>query len=270
MQNEIERLFNAGAVEYTDADYSLFEAFREALNRGVIRAAEPIDGEWTVNPWVKQGILLGFRMGRIVAMPGGGVRQYTDKHTYPERVFEPDQRIRLVPGGSSVREGAYIGPQVTMMPPMYVNVGAYVDEGTMIDSHALVGSCAQVGKRVHLSAGAILGGVLEPVGANPVIVEDDVFIGGNTGLYEGVIVKRGAIVAAGVIITAGTPVYDAVKGEFLPCATGKAPVIPEYAVIVSGSRELRNHAGFHLYCPILIKYRDAKSDRSVTLETLLR
>lgn len=268
MKERIEALYEA--TEFTPADFELFSQFKLALNRGEIRAAEPSANGWVVNDWVKKGILAGFRMGKIVKMTIGEDRWFLDKDTYPEQFFQPEQRIRVVPGGSSVRDGAYIGRSVTMMPPMYVNVGAYVDDGTMIDSHALVGSCAQVGQRVHLSAGAILGGVLEPIGANPVIVEDDVFVGGNTGLYEGVIVQRGAIIAAGVIITAGTPVFDATKGEFLAHPAGKAPIIPKNAVIVPGSRNLKHHEGFSLYCPILIKYRDSKSDQSVTLEDWLR
>jgi 2,3,4,5-tetrahydropyridine-2-carboxylate N-succinyltransferase len=270
MRNQIETLYMSGKTDFTASDRQLFNEFKLALNRGDIRAAEPTPSGWVTNTWVKQGILLGFRMGKIVAMPIGENRHYLDKDTYPEQFFTPEQRIRVVPGGSSVRDGAYIGPSVTMMPPMYVNVGAYVDEETMIDSHALVGSCAQVGKRVHLSAGAILGGVLEPIGANPVIIGDDVFVGGNSGLYEGVIVETGAIIAAGVIITAGTPVFDATTGSFLPTEPGRAPVIPANAVIVPGSRPLRNHEEFHIYCPILIKYRDSRSDRSVTLEDILR
>lgn len=250
---------------FETADFELFYEFREQLNRGKIRAAEKIDGRWRSNEWVKNGILAGFRMGKIVK-----IGNFLDKDTYPVQNLSKRNNIRLVPGGSAVREGAYIAPGVIMMPPMYVNVGAYVDEGSMIDSHALVGTCAQIGKNVHLSAAAQIGGVLEPVNANPVIIEDNVFIGGNCGLYEGVIVQEGAIIAAGVFITAGTPVFDAVNQLYLPKQLNQAVTIPSNAVVVSGSRPLKSNPKFSVYCPIIIKYRDAKTDSSVTLEDDLR
>ena len=249
-----------------------FLELRSALSEGRVRAAEPDPGStlgWRVNAWVKQGILLGFRLGTLVAMD-----TFVDKNTYPAQRFAPEQGVRVVPGGSSVREGAFLARGVVCMPPMYVNAGAYVDEGAMIDSHALVGSCAQIGKRVHLSAAAQIGGVLEPVNATPVIIEDDVLIGGNTGVYEGTLVRRRAVLAAGTILTRGTPVYDIVRGEVLR-ATGDQPlVIPEGAVVVPGTRPLQRGAppswGLSLYTPVIVKYRDDKTDLSSTLEELLR
>jgi len=256
--------------EFTRDDRELFNRFKAALNTGTIRAAEKIDGQWRVNGWVKKGILAGFRMGAIVAMPSTGQQQFLDKETYPPRMLTLQQQVRLVPGGSSVRDGSYIGKSVIMMPPMYINVGAWVDEGSMIDSHALVGTCAQVGKRVHLSAGSMLGGVIEPIGANPVIIEDDVFIGGNCGLYEGVIVQEKAIIAAGVIITSGTRVYDAVYDRYLQKTADHPLIIPSGAVVVPGSRPLKQNPDFSVSCPIIIKYRDQKTNASVTLENALR
>ncbi len=251
--------------KFSNTDRKIFEEFKHDLNKGKIRAAEKKNGNWIVNTWVKKGILIGFKMGKIVKMDS-----FLDKDTFPVQNLSTKINIRLVPGGSSVRDGVFIGKNVVMMPPMYVNVGAYVDEGTMIDSHALVGSCAQVGKNVHLSAASQLGGVLEPIGANPVIIEDDVFIGGNCGIYEGVIVQSKAIIAPGVIITAGTPVYDAVNKCFLPMRDKKAVEIPKRAVVVSGSRPLKSNPDFSVYCPIIIKYRDEKSEISITLEEALR
>lgn len=250
---------------FSNADRKIFEEFKQELNKGKIRAAEKIEGKWIVNTWVKKGILIGFRMGKIVKMGS-----FLDKDTFPIQDLSTKINVRIVPGGSSVRDGVFIGKNVVMMPPMYVNVGAYVDNGTMIDSHALVGSCAQVGKNVHLSAASQLGGVLEPIGANPVIIEDDVFIGGNCGIYEGVIVERKAIIAAGVIITAGTQVYDSVNKCFIKKDTNKPLIIPERAVVVSGSRPLKSNPDFSVYCPIIIKYRDEKSETSITLEEALR
>jgi 2,3,4,5-tetrahydropyridine-2-carboxylate N-succinyltransferase len=258
-----------------------FLELRNALSEGRVRAAEP-DLEnplgWRVNAWVKQGILLGFRLGTLTKM-GGDDFSFVDKSTYPARRFELQEGVRVVPGGSTIREGAYLARGVVCMPPMYVNVGAYVDEGTMVDSHALVGSCAQIGKRVHLSAAAQIGGVLEPVNATPVIIEDDVLIGGNTGVYEGTLVRRRAVLAAGTILTRGTPVYDIVRGEVLR-ASGEQPlVIPEGAVVVPGARELKRGIagqgaegawGLSLYTPVIVKYRDDKTDLSSTLEDLLR
>jgi 2,3,4,5-tetrahydropyridine-2,6-dicarboxylate N-succinyltransferase len=268
LQQQIELLFDQ--LHYVSDDVLIFHDFKAALNEGKVRACEKVNGEWIVNTWVKKGILIGFRMGILSDMNEGTNQKFFDKDTYPLKKFRVDDKVRIVPGGTSVRDGCFIAPGVTIMPPAYVNVGAYIDEGSLIDSHALVGSCAQVGKNVHLSAAAILGGVLEPIGTNPVIIEDNVFIGGNTGLYEGVIVKENAIIAAGTIITAGTPVYDSVHKQFLSKSPGKAVVIPSNAVVVPGSRELTSTPGFHAYCPIIIKYRDAKSDRSVELEMDLR
>jgi 2,3,4,5-tetrahydropyridine-2-carboxylate N-succinyltransferase len=234
---------------------------------------------WRVNAWVKRGILLGFRLGALEAMngnhpEGGSVLAFVDKATYPIRRFTPEQGIRVVPGGSSVRSGAHLAKGVVMMPPAYVNAGAFVDEGTMIDSHALVGSCAQIGRRVHLSAAAQIGGVLEPVNASPVIIEDDVLVGGNTGVYEGTIVRTRAVLAAGVILTRGTPVYD-LPNDTVYKATAETPlIIPSGAVVVAGSRAVQTEAGKRLglsvYTPIIVKYRDEKTDLSTTLEDLLR
>ena len=254
----------------------MFFDFRAALTRGEIRAAEKRDGRWTVNTWVKQGILLGFRLGELKEMSDGDVLSFVDKDTFPARRVAVADRVRVVPGGSSIREGAYVAPSVVCMPPMYINVGAYVDEGTMIDSHALVGSCAQVGKRVHLSAAAQIGGVLEPVNAAPVIIEDDVLVGGNCGVYEGTLVHARAVLGAGTILTRSTPLYDLVRGQ-VHKATSNAPLeVPENAVVVPGSRAVKKGKGsleewdLSLYTPVIVKYRDEKTDRSVELEDWLR
>lgn len=267
MKDKILQIFENKDFPRNDALVVIGD-FIDELNSGRIRAAVCINDIWVVNEWVKKGILLGFRYGIVVEMPISENKFFTDKDTYPERQFSANQGIRMVPGGSSVRSGAYIGKGVTMMPPMYVNVGAYVDDGTMVDSHALVGSCAQIGKNVHLSAGAMIGGVLEPINANPVIIEDNAFIGGNTGLYEGVIVKKNAIIAPGTIITKGTPIFDVTKDCFLKFES--APIVPENAVVVPGSRVLKSNKNISIYCPVIIKYRDEKSSASVELETLLR
>ena len=282
IRREIERLYAEPPAAYTDDDRSCFDAFKAALNRGEIRAAEPDSASptgWRVNPWVKQGILVGFRMGEVVDMTVGYPRRgvclpFLDKATYPPRLLDPGAGVRVVPGGSSIRDGCYLGRGVICMPPMYVNVGAWVDDGSLVDSHALVGSCAQVGKRVHLSAAAQLGGVLEPVGASPVIVEDDVLIGGNCGVYEGTVVKRRAVLGAGTILTRSTPVYDLVR-ETIHKATDDQPlVIPEEAVVVPGSRAVSRGAGkdwgLSLYTPVIVKYRDASTDERVQLEDWLR
>lgn len=259
-------------------DRAAMEAFLElrlALEAGLVRAAEPDASSptgWRVNAWVKQGILLGFRIGQLRAS-GYGL-SFVDKDTYPARQFSPDHGIRIVPGGSSVRAGAYLARSVVMMPPSYVNVGAYVDEGSMIDSHALVGSCAQIGKRVHLSAAAQVGGVLEPVNASPVILEDDVLVGGNCGVYEGTIVRSKAVLAAGTILTRGTPLYDAVRGEVLRADGDKPLIVPEGAVVVPGARAMSQgngkEWGLCLYTPVIVKYRDDKTELSLALEDLLR
>jgi 2,3,4,5-tetrahydropyridine-2-carboxylate N-succinyltransferase len=257
-------------VDYTNQDRKLFEQFKQQLNQGTIRAAVKIGSEWKVNLWVKKGILIGFKMGKLIEMPCSEHKSFFDKDTYPERKFTLADKVRIVAGGSAIREGAYVAPSVITMPPMYINVGAYVDAGSMVDSHALVGSCAQIGKRVHLSAAAQIGGVIEPIGANPVIIEDDVFIGGNCGIYEGVIIKQRAVLAAGVIITAGTAVYDAVNQCFLPKQPDLPVIIPENAVVIPGSRPLKSNPDFSVYCPIIIKYRDAKSDAAISFEDLVR
>lgn len=250
-----------------------FNEVIEGLETGKIRVAEKIDGEWKVNTWVKEVILSGFRLGRIADMSEGQF-SFLDKDTFPVRSFSPEDRVRIVPGGSSVRRGAFLAPSVIMMPPAYVNVGAYVDEGSMIDSHALVGSCAQVGKRVHISAASQIGGVLEPAGALPCIIEDGAFIGGNCGIYEGTIVRQGAVIASGVIITASTAIFDATTGEFVPRNGDGRVVVPENAVVVSGSRPVTRgkaaEIGAHLYCPVIVKYRDDKTAESVHMEDLLR
>jgi len=277
LQTTIERLFKAGAEAQNDpAAMPAFLALREALEKGEVRSASPDASSptgWRVNAWVKQGILLGFRLGALEEMPGAGL-SFVDKHTYPVRHFGAGDGVRVVPGGSSIRSGAYLARSVVCMPQMYVNAGAYVDEGTMVDSHALVGSCAQIGKRVHLSAAAQIGGVLEPVNAGPVVIEDDVLVGGNCGVYEGTIVRKGAVLAAGTILTRGTPVYNLVSGEVLR-ATDELPLmVPENAVVVPGSRAVtkgKGHEwGLSLYAAVIVKYRDDKTSLSTTLEDLLR
>lgn len=268
LQNKIEELFDK--TEYKLEDREIFDLFIEKLNCGEIRAAEKINDNWRVNSWVKKGILVGFKMGSIIEMNYGSSQPFLDKDTYPIRKFGIDDKVRLVPGGSSVRNGAYVAPGAVMMPPMYINVGAYVDAGTMVDSHALVGSCAQIGKRVHLSAAAQIGGVIEPIGANPVILEDDVFVGGNCGVYEGVIVSERAILAPGTILTASIPVYDSVNDLYLKKTDHQPLIIPKNAVVVPGSRKLKSNDNISIYCPVIIKYRDEKTDSALELENLLR
>jgi 2,3,4,5-tetrahydropyridine-2-carboxylate N-succinyltransferase len=273
LQNRIEELFARTANHYGEEYYEAFGEFKAALNEGRVRAAEPTSGSWRVNAWVKKGILLGFRLGRLVEMPGLGLPFY-DKHTYPLKSIAAGQNLRIVPGGSSIRDGCYVGENVTCMPPMYVNVGAYVDDGTLIDSHALVGSCAQIGKRVHLSAAAQIGGVLEPVGALPVIIEDEVLVGGNCGVYEGTVVGQGAVLAAGVILTGSTPVYDLVRESVYRRDQDQPLQIPPGAVVVPGARAVTRGRGkewgLSLYTPVIIKYRDEKTEQAVRLEELLR
>jgi 2,3,4,5-tetrahydropyridine-2,6-dicarboxylate N-succinyltransferase len=310
LELRIKELFARQREHYSNEYFHAFDEFKAALNEGRARAAEPDQSSltgWKVNGWVKQGILLGFRIGRIVEMPPGQTHavavmsssaepefrpsqtapramgsQFRDKHTYPLRQIPPEQNIRVVPGGSSIRDGCYIGEGVVCMPPMYVNVGAYVDNGTLIDSHALVGSCAQIGKHCHLSAGAQIGGVLEPVGAMPVVIEDDVLVGGNCGVYEGTVVRAGAVLAAGTILTGSTPVYDLVydriyRREGADDASKDSPrplMIPRGAVVVPGARAITRgrgkELGLSLYTPVIIKYRDEKTDQAVRLEELLR
>lgn len=261
-----------------EGDHDLFAEFRDLLGTGRIRAAQPDPAAshgWRVNAWVKRGILLGFRLGTLARYDiGDGLLHFTDKSTFPPKTSSPGGGTRVVPGGSAVREGAFLGRGVTCMPPMYVNVGAWVGDGTMIDSHALVGSCAQVGRRCHVSAGAQIGGVLEPVGAMPVIVEDDVLVGGNCGVYEGAIVKRGAVLGAGVILTRTTPVFDIARGEVMRARDDGPLVIPEDAVVVPGSRPIGSGVGrewnLSLQAPVIVKYRDGRTDERIRLEELLR
>lgn len=244
-----------------------------ALERGETRVAEKRNGKWVVNPEIKEVILSGFRLGKLSDM-SSGVFSFFDKDTVPARKFSAEDGVRIVPGGTTVRRGAYLAPSVIVMPPSYINIGAYVDAGTMVDSHALVGSCAQVGKHVHLSAASQLGGVLEPVGALPVIIEDNVFIGGNCGIYEGTVVKENAVIATGVILNSSTAVYDAVNGGYIKAGAEGQLVIPENAVVVPGSRPVKKGpgaaCGIHVYTPVIIKYRDAGTDASLELESLLR
>jgi 2,3,4,5-tetrahydropyridine-2,6-dicarboxylate N-succinyltransferase len=289
LQARIERYFAAGADAIGDDDaLGAFVELRHALEAGTVRAAEPDAAAptgWRVNAWVKRGILLGFRIGKMTDHSIAGVigaslfgrhpqMTFIDKDTYPARRFTPEDGVRIVPGGSSVRSGAYVARGVICVPPMWINVGAYVDENTLVDSHALVGSCAQIGKRVHLSAAAQIGGVLEPVNASPVIIEDDVLVGGNTGVYEGTIVRRKAVLAAGTILTRGTPVYDVVNGTILKATAEMPLIIPEGAVVVPGSRAVTGgHGkewGLSVYTPLIVKYRDEKTDLSTALEDLLR
>jgi 2,3,4,5-tetrahydropyridine-2,6-dicarboxylate N-succinyltransferase len=274
LQEQIEQLFTR--AEFTADDRKIFEDFKAALRRGEIRSAErDTDGNWQTNAWVKQGILLGFKMGAMVEMSKETETfQFFDKETYPLRPTSLDDKIRIVPGGSTIRDGSYVAPNVVLMPPCYVNVGAYVDEGTMIDSHALVGSCAQIGKRVHLSAAAQIGGVLEPINANPVVIEDDVLVGGNTGVYEGAIVRERAVLASGVILTRSTPVFDLVKNTIYKSDGSRPLEIPAGAVVVQGSRQITSgfgkENGLSLYAPIIVKYRDERTDAATKLEDYLR
>ncbi|HZZ39329.1 MAG TPA: 2,3,4,5-tetrahydropyridine-2,6-dicarboxylate N-succinyltransferase [Acidobacteriaceae bacterium] len=276
LEQKIEWYFAAGGAALGDVGAAaVFRELRAALEAGDIRAAEPdrsCPTGWRVNAWVKRGILLGFRIGQLEE--GGDDLSFVDKNTFPLRRFSPEQGVRIVPGGSSVRAGAYLARGVVAMPPMYVNVGAYIDEGSMIDSHALVGSCAQIGKRVHLSAAAQVGGVLEPVNASPVILEDDVLVGGNCGVYEGTVVRERAVLAAGTILTRGTPVYDVVHGQVLRAEAEMPLVIPPGAVVVPGARAVTKGKGeewkLSVYTPVIVKYRDEKTELSLELEELLR
>ncbi len=275
LQNEIEALFDRRDEKIDPVQTEkIFNQFKMRLNTGEARAAEKKGDHWVVNHWVKKGILLGFKIGVLSDVSINQNFLYFDKHTYPLKSIKIEDQVRIVPGGSSVRDGCYVGKNVTCMPPMYINVGAYVDEGTMIDSHALVGSCAQIGKRVHLSAAAQIGGVLEPIGALPVIIEDDVLIGGNCGIYEGTVVQKGAVIGAGTVLTGSTPVYDLIRNAIYKKSDDNPLVIPENAVVIPGSRPITKGKGkeWHLsiYCPIIIKYKDEKTDRSIQLEELLR
>jgi 2,3,4,5-tetrahydropyridine-2-carboxylate N-succinyltransferase len=254
---------------------AVFGEFKGALNRGEARAASRSAGDqWMVHQWVKRGILLGFRLGALTDYSIDDNFRFFDKETYPTKRVTINDGVRIVPGGSTVRDGVYLGRGVTIMPPVYINVGAYVDDGTMVDSHALIGSCAQVGKRCHISAAAQIGGVLEPVGALPVIIEDEVLVGGNCGVYEGAIVRQRAILAAGVILTGSTPIFDAVRGEIYRRAGDKPLEVPPGAVVLPGSRAITVGAakewGLSVYAPVIIKYRDEKTETSVKLEEFLR
>ena len=258
---------------------TVFDEFKQLLNEGLVRAAEKSDGEWKVNFWVKEGILLGMRLGRLqesyLSLDEHGNRfAFIDKDTWPLKKITIENNVRIVPGGSAVRDGSYLAPTVVMMPPAYVNVGAYVDEGTMIDSHALVGSCAQVGKKVHLSAGVQVGGVLEPIGAMPVIIEDEVMVGGNCGIYEGTIVSERAVIGTGVILNGSTPVYDLARNTIYRKTAGAPLVIPAGAVVVAGSRRIKGdfaaEHGLSIYTPVIIKYRDERTDSATALEEALR
>lgn len=303
LRERIESLVARDGYGWTSEDRGIFAQFKQALNRGEVRAAErdPSSGQWRVNFWVKRGILLGFRMGTLTDMSPAHLLHsnptsdataspassagttnkvgpinpcFFDKDTYPLRATALEENVRIVPGGSSIRDGAYISPGVVCMPPMYINVGAYVDAGTMIDSHALVGSCAQIGKRVHLSAAAQVGGVLEPVSAVPVIIEDDCLVGGGCGIYEGTIVRQRAVLAPGTILTGSTPVYDLPRG-IVHRRTADSPLeIPAGAVVVPGSRAVNTEQGrawgLSLYAPVIVKYRDERTDAATLLEEVLR
>jgi 2,3,4,5-tetrahydropyridine-2-carboxylate N-succinyltransferase len=282
VEKRVEALAATPAGSKLSADArAIIEDLLDALEKGTVRAAEkdPTTGEWRAVPWVKRGILLGFRVGSIIDMSLGSATDrigfsFFDKDTYPPRRLTSADGIRIVPGGSSIRRGAYVASGVVCMPPMYVNVGAHVGTGTMIDSHALVGSCAQVGERVHLSAAAQLGGVLEPVNAAPVVIEDDVVVGGNCGIYEGTVVRRGAVIGAGVVLTRGTPVYDLERETVHRAESGRALVIPENAVVVPGARHAKGkwaqEQGISLQTPVIVKYRDEKTDAATALESWLR
>jgi 2,3,4,5-tetrahydropyridine-2-carboxylate N-succinyltransferase len=278
LPSQVERLFDEAPEHYEEEHRWLFRDFKAALNRGEIRAAEQdasTKSGWRVNAWVKKGILLGFRIGAIADMSIDSAKQpFFDKSTYPVRAFTSSDGVRIVPGGSSIRDGSYIGRGVICMPPMFVNVGAYVGEGTMIDSNALVGSCAQVGRNCHISAGAQIGGVLEPIGALPVIIEDDVLVGGNSGVYEGTVVKRRAVLGTGTILNRSIPVYDLIRDKVYTATETEPLIIPEEAIVVPGSRAVSHLSGakwgLSLQAAVIVKYRDTKTDARVQLEDLLR
>jgi 2,3,4,5-tetrahydropyridine-2-carboxylate N-succinyltransferase len=275
LREQIEALAARADNQFSREDRDVFEEFKRALNRGEVRAAEKnTRGKWQVNSWVKQGLLLGFRMGAIIDMSTGESFKFFDKDTYPARPTTSEDNVRIVPGGSTIRDGAYVAPGVVCMPPMFVNAGAYIDAGSMIDSHALIGSCAQIGRRVHISAAAQIGGVLEPVGAVPVIIEDDVLVGGNCGVYEGTIVRERAVLGSGTILTGSTPVYDLVRGEIYHREADAPLEIPAGAVVVPGARAVTTERGrdwgLSLYAAVIVKYRDEKTDTAVRLEDYLR
>jgi 2,3,4,5-tetrahydropyridine-2,6-dicarboxylate N-succinyltransferase len=271
---QLEAYYSLPTEALGDEARAAFDTFRDALEAGDVRAAQPGPDGWTVNAWVKKSILLGFRLGRFIQLESAGPLQFFDKDTFPTQRLTLEKNVRVVPGGTAIRSGAYVAPGVVVMPPAYINVGAYVDAGTLVDSHALVGSCAQIGKRVHLSAAAQIGGVLEPVGAMPVIVEDDVLVGGNCGVYEGTIVGSRAVLGAGVILTGSVTVYDLVKKTTYRREPGDVLRIPAGAVVVPGSRRLQDSFaekhGLSLYTPVIVKYRDEKTDAAAALEDALR
>jgi 2,3,4,5-tetrahydropyridine-2,6-dicarboxylate N-succinyltransferase len=275
LPERIEELFATGPSAVNgDTALATFAEFMQLLNRGEVRAAENISGTWVVHRWVKKGILLGFRLGHMVDWSIDERFRFFDKHTFPPKTLDLSGGVRIVPGGSMIRDGAFVAKGVVCMPPMYINVGAYVDENTMVDSHALVGSCAQIGKRVHLSAAAQIGGVLEPVGAMPVVIEDDVVVGGNCGIYEGAIVRAGAVLAPGVVLSGGTPVYDVVHNVIYRKEGDRMLEIPERAVVVPGSRPVNTawarSEGLSIAAPVIVKYRDSKTDAATALEESLR
>ena len=278
LEADIQTLAAAGASADRDAARSAFARLRESLSTGAVRAAEPDPQSplgWRVNAWVKQGILLGFRFGDLVdASMDHGRLPFYDKDTLPLKRPGLDARVRIVPGGSAIRDGAYLSPGVICMPPMYINIGAYVDEGSMVDSHALVGSCAQIGRRVHLSAGAQIGGVIEPVGQLPVVIEDDVLVGGNTGVYEGAVIRRRAVIAAGTVLTGSTPLYDLPNERIIRPDAGAPLVVPEGAVVVPGARAVTvgmgREWGLSLATPVIVKYRDDRTDTRTGLEAWIR
>ena len=277
LQEQVDDVFAQGADAPKNDARAVVAALRRALSSGEVRAAEPDEDSpagWRVNAWVKRGILLAFRFGETVDQTVGGSGMYFDKDTLPLKAVTAVDGVRIVPGGSSVRDGAYLGRGVICMPPMYINIGAWIGDQTLIDSHALVGSCAQVGRRVHVSAAAQIGGVLEPVGVLPVIIEDDVLIGGNCGVYEGIVVKKRAVLAAGTIITGSTPLYDITTGAILKSEPGQPLVVPEGAVVVPGSRRIESAAArdwaLSVATPIIVKYRDEQTSARTALEQWIR
>jgi 2,3,4,5-tetrahydropyridine-2-carboxylate N-succinyltransferase len=278
LEDDVTTLAAAGASADREAARQVFARLRSELSAGTVRAAAPDPDSptgWCVNTWVKQGILLGFRFGEIVdvSMDHGRLPFY-DKDTLPLKRPGLAAAVRIVPGGSAVRDGAYIAPGVICMPPMYINIGAWIGERSLVDSHALIGSCAQIGARVHVSAGAQIGGVIEPVGALPVIVEDDVLVGGNTGIYEGAVIKARAVIGAGTVLTGSTPLYDLVRGEIIKPAGDRPLVVPEGAVVVPGARAVTVGSGkdwgLSLATPVIVKYRDSRTDTRTELEAWIR
>lgn len=278
LASRIEELFDRPPAKHSDEHRAFFQQFKDALNSGEVRAAEPdmrTRTGWRVNAWVKKGILLGFRMGSIVEMgPYPTAQPFLDKSTYPVKTIHRNEGVRLVPGGSSIRDASFVARGVVCMPPMFINVGAYVDENTMVDSHALIGSCAQIGKNCHVSAGSQIGGVIEPVGAMPVIIEDEVMVGGNCGIYEGTVVKKRAVLGTGTILNRSTPVYDLVHDAVYTATNDEPLVIPEQAIVVPGARQVKHPAGakwgISLYAAVIVKYRDEKTDARVRLEEFIR